>query len=319
MMHALDDPGRLSLLHAYRSHILWVNGESLRALEEARALTAAAARMKDKGLEVRARFQEGMVLTYRGDYAAGIPALSELLEHIVAGFAAGAYPDASMAVTAQSYLARAHAEIGNFDRARHYVILRLSWPTPWRTRFPSVRRAERRVSPSVAGRSAGCDRSPGTGARKVRSKLKRNTSCRCRPVSWVWRMSWPGKPTGPSCCWKMRYGRPTASGFAPATRTDWPRTLAPTWRQGEPMTHCAWPQRRAGSPPPRRGIRLGDRVVRLGGDRPASDAGGIERRPGLLAARARTCTNARACSDRTLLRPGTLGVVSRSRCTELSY
>ena len=121
MMHALDDPGRLSLLHAYRSHILWVNGESLRALEESRASTAAAARMKDKGLEVRARFQEGMVLTYRGDYAAGIPALSELLEHIVAGFAAGAYPDASMAVTAQSYLARAHAEIGNFDRARHYV------------------------------------------------------------------------------------------------------------------------------------------------------------------------------------------------------
>ena len=88
MMHALDDPGRLSLLHAYRSHILWVNGGSLRALEESRASTAGGAH-EGQGLGGSCTLQEGMVLTYRGDYAAGIPALSELLEHIVAGFAAG--------------------------------------------------------------------------------------------------------------------------------------------------------------------------------------------------------------------------------------
>ena len=121
MVHALDDPRRLSLLHAYQSHISWVGGESLRALQEARASAEAAARIPDEGLVVRARFQEGMVLTYRGDYAAGLAALSELLKHIVAGFGAGAYPDASMATTAQSYIARAYAEIGDFDQARRYV------------------------------------------------------------------------------------------------------------------------------------------------------------------------------------------------------
>jgi predicted ATPase/class 3 adenylate cyclase len=121
LVRALDDPARLSLLHAYRSHILWVGGESLLALQEARASAEAARRIPDEGLVVRARFQEGMVLAYRGEYSAGIAALSEMLKHIMSGFGAGAYPDASMATTAQSYLARAHAEIGDFERSRHYV------------------------------------------------------------------------------------------------------------------------------------------------------------------------------------------------------
>jgi class 3 adenylate cyclase/tetratricopeptide (TPR) repeat protein len=121
MMGALDDPRRLSLLHAYQSHISWVGGDSLRALRDARISAAAAARIPDKGLMVRARFQEGMVLTARGNYQAGIAALSELPEHITSGFGGGAYPDAAMAANAQSYIARACAEIGDFASARRHA------------------------------------------------------------------------------------------------------------------------------------------------------------------------------------------------------
>ena len=118
MVYALDDPRRLSLLHAYQSHIAWIQGDTLQALQDARASVKAAAQTPDKNLVVRARFQEGMVLTARGDYAAGITALSELLGHITAGFGAGTYPDASMAANAHCYIARACAEIGDFDNAR---------------------------------------------------------------------------------------------------------------------------------------------------------------------------------------------------------
>jgi tetratricopeptide (TPR) repeat protein len=121
MMGALDDPRRLSLLHAYQSHISWVGGDSLRALRDARISATAAARIPDKGLMVRARFQEGMVLTARGNYQAGIAALSELPEHITSGFGGGAYPDAAMAANAQSYIARACAEIGDFGLARRHA------------------------------------------------------------------------------------------------------------------------------------------------------------------------------------------------------
>jgi class 3 adenylate cyclase/tetratricopeptide (TPR) repeat protein len=121
MVHAQDDPRRLSLLHAYQSHISWVRGDSLRALQDARISATAAARIPDRGLVVRARFQEGMVLTARGDYPAGIAALSELLDHITAGFGGGTYPDAAMAANAQSYIARACAEIGDFDQARRHA------------------------------------------------------------------------------------------------------------------------------------------------------------------------------------------------------
>jgi tetratricopeptide (TPR) repeat protein len=114
----LDDPLRLSLLHAYRSHILWVEGDSLAALRDARASAAEAARIPDAGLVARARFQEGMVLAYRGDYPAGIAALSEVLNHVTARFNAGSYPDAAMASTARTYIARARAETGDFEEAR---------------------------------------------------------------------------------------------------------------------------------------------------------------------------------------------------------
>ena len=58
-----------------------------------------------------------MILVYRGDHATGITALSDILGHINAGISAGAYPDASMAGEAHSYIARAHAEIGEFTEA----------------------------------------------------------------------------------------------------------------------------------------------------------------------------------------------------------
>ena len=117
----LDDHRRLSLLHAYQSHLAWMVGDSLSALKEARASSKVAELIPDRSLAVRARFQEGMVLTNRGEYAEGLAAISELLDHITAGFGAGTYPDASMATIAHSYMARAFAEIGDFDQARRHA------------------------------------------------------------------------------------------------------------------------------------------------------------------------------------------------------
>jgi class 3 adenylate cyclase/tetratricopeptide (TPR) repeat protein len=121
IVFALGDPRRLCLLHAYQSHLYWADGDSLRALDEARASALAAERIPDRTLVVRARFQEGMVLTTRGEYAEGIAALSELLKHITVGHAAGTYPDVGMATICQWYLARAFVETGDLVRARHHA------------------------------------------------------------------------------------------------------------------------------------------------------------------------------------------------------
>jgi class 3 adenylate cyclase/tetratricopeptide (TPR) repeat protein len=120
LMNSLDDPARLHLLYVYRSHIFWVGGDSGRALEYAQLSAKAAARVPDERMVGRARFQEGMVLTARGDYQAGIAALSALLGNIAGGFGAGTYPDRAMAANAHSYLTRAFAEIGDFEQARYH-------------------------------------------------------------------------------------------------------------------------------------------------------------------------------------------------------
>ena len=122
LAYALDDPRRLSLMHAYQSHISYAQGASARALREAMESHKAAARIPDKGLMVRARFQEGLVLTYRGAYAEGITALSEVLENVTAGFGAGSYPDLAMATNARAYISRAQAERGAFEEARVHAV-----------------------------------------------------------------------------------------------------------------------------------------------------------------------------------------------------
>jgi hypothetical protein len=50
MARELDDPRRLSLLHVYQSHIIWVGGGSQRALEEVREAIKAAERIPDRNL-----------------------------------------------------------------------------------------------------------------------------------------------------------------------------------------------------------------------------------------------------------------------------
>jgi class 3 adenylate cyclase/tetratricopeptide (TPR) repeat protein len=120
MARELDDPRSLALLYVYQSHIIWVGGGSERALAEVREAIKAAERIPDRNLAVRARFQEGMILVYRGEHRSGITALSDMLGHINAGISAGTYPDATMAGEAHSYIARAYSEIGEFHAAgRH--------------------------------------------------------------------------------------------------------------------------------------------------------------------------------------------------------
>jgi tetratricopeptide (TPR) repeat protein len=117
----LSDHRRLALLYTYESHIRWLFGQSDAALAAARRAEDAASAIDDRALRARARFQEGLVLMTRGDYPAAIDAIAGVLQHATAEYEAGSYPDAALAVTAQCYLSRIHAELGRFEQAQRYL------------------------------------------------------------------------------------------------------------------------------------------------------------------------------------------------------
>lgn len=117
----LHDNRRLALLYTYESHIRWLFGESDAALAAARQAMEAATATGDRALQVRARFQEGLVRMTRAEYPAAIEAIGGVLDYARSKYEAGSYPDAAMAVTAQCYLARIHADVGMFDAAQRYL------------------------------------------------------------------------------------------------------------------------------------------------------------------------------------------------------
>lgn len=117
----LHDNRRLALLYTYESHVRWLFGETDAALAAARQAMEAAAATGDRALQVRARFQEGLVRMTRAEYPAAIEAIGGVLDYARAKYEAGSYPDAAMAVTAQCYLARIHADTGMFDVAQRHL------------------------------------------------------------------------------------------------------------------------------------------------------------------------------------------------------
>jgi tetratricopeptide (TPR) repeat protein len=117
----LQDHRRLALLHTYESHIRWLFGESDAALDAAREAIAAAGAIPDRALEARARFQEGLIWMTRGAYPRAIEAIAGVLDYAEVEYKAGSYPDAAIAVTAQTYLSRIDAELGKFDSAQHHL------------------------------------------------------------------------------------------------------------------------------------------------------------------------------------------------------
>jgi class 3 adenylate cyclase/tetratricopeptide (TPR) repeat protein len=117
----LQDHRRLTLLHTYESHIRWLFGESDAALEAAREAVAAAGAIPDRALGARARFQEGLIWMTRGAYPRAIEAIAGVLDYAEVEYKAGSYPDAAIAVTAQSYLSRIDSELGNFESAQRHL------------------------------------------------------------------------------------------------------------------------------------------------------------------------------------------------------
>ena len=116
-----SDHEQLGQSQAFRSHVLWLAGkpqEAEAAAEEARRI---AARHADRALAVRAEFQSALIHLSGSRIPALIAGLNQVLDHLgPAPPRRGPYSlDADIAVTALSYICRAHAAAGEFAAGRH--------------------------------------------------------------------------------------------------------------------------------------------------------------------------------------------------------
>ena len=113
-----DDHRRLANCLVFRSHALWLGGDAAGALAAAEQVGAIAAAHADPDLQVRARFQQGLVYLTQGHNAATVAAMRAVVDYIAAGDHGGRYGlDDALAVTALGYVVRAAAEAGDFTSA----------------------------------------------------------------------------------------------------------------------------------------------------------------------------------------------------------
>jgi class 3 adenylate cyclase/tetratricopeptide (TPR) repeat protein len=115
---AINDSERLGRWLSYQSHLLWFTGDSVGALEAAKRAKAVGESMCDTALEIRARFQEGLVFLTQSRLGECIQAMRDVLSRGDDQCNARYGLNRSLAITARSYLARASAENGDLKTAR---------------------------------------------------------------------------------------------------------------------------------------------------------------------------------------------------------
>jgi class 3 adenylate cyclase/tetratricopeptide (TPR) repeat protein len=110
----LHDPSRLGRYYPYLSHLAWFRGDSREALEAARLTAGIAASRGDAALRMRSKFQEGLIWLSQSRSRKAVRAFSDVLVHLESSAGDDQYGlNASLAVTALSYISRAHADSGD--------------------------------------------------------------------------------------------------------------------------------------------------------------------------------------------------------------
>ncbi len=105
---------QLGNCHVFRSHAIWLAGDTAGALQAAQVISGIAAAQSDGDLRIRGRYQEGLVYLSQSRTADTLASMGEVLAHIAAGGHGGRYGlGEALAVTAHSYMARAFAEAGD--------------------------------------------------------------------------------------------------------------------------------------------------------------------------------------------------------------
>ena len=123
LARAYADPERLGHSHILRSHVLWLAGEPDAALEAAESARQIAEETADRDLAVRAQFQTALTHMSQSQIQPMVAAMTAVLQHIGdPPPATGRYGlDAELAITALSYIARAHSAAGQLAAARDAV------------------------------------------------------------------------------------------------------------------------------------------------------------------------------------------------------
>ncbi len=114
-------PGHEGLAQALimRSHVHWLRGDPASAMGDVATVLALARRHGDAELQVRARFQRGLVSLSQSNVAETVADMDAVVAHMGPRMARGRYGlDADLVVNAHCYAARAHAAEGDLAAAR---------------------------------------------------------------------------------------------------------------------------------------------------------------------------------------------------------
>ena len=122
LLDAGADWRKRGLFYVQSSHLRSLRGDSYGALAECAKALALARRHRDAALAARARFQEGLELFQRWEFARAVPALDDAWSYVSANPDDDSYGlQRGFDITARSYATRARAELGEFAAAEAAV------------------------------------------------------------------------------------------------------------------------------------------------------------------------------------------------------
>jgi tetratricopeptide (TPR) repeat protein len=134
----INNSERLGRWLSYQSHFLWFTGDPLGALEAAERAMEVGESSSDVALQIRARFQAGLVYLTQNRLLDCIQAMRDVLSQVDDQSDARYGLNRSLAITARSYLARASAEHGDLKTARQAVHLASKESRTLREPFASI-------------------------------------------------------------------------------------------------------------------------------------------------------------------------------------